>query len=532
MNDLPRDLSEASVRTPSRFHLIWLVPIVAAGLAIYLGWKTLSSEGPIISIILHSGQGLTAGQTKVMHNAVAIGTVESVQLSDDFQQVVARVRMDRKTTPLLTDHARFWVVRPHLSPTDLSGLQTILSGQYIDMDPGVPGGKPERQFHALEQPPIPTDLPGETFTLQASSLGWLQPGAPVFYRDIKVGHMIDYQENGVGKPIIMHVFIHAPYDRNVRAATHFWNSSGLTASFGPSGLHVAVESLEALLAGGINFANFEDAAQSPPATFETKFPLYNSFDEAQNAGFRDNYHFVAYFKQSISGLEPGSAVKLYGLRVGTVTGTELQLDLATGGPRVRVTFDVQPRRILPAQQIPAKNPLDDTRRLVALGMRARIDTSNLVTGQEDIGLDMLPDAPPAEVRTEATMIVVPSQSGGLQGLTDALGEIVAKLNKMPLEQLGTNANDLIGSLHQVATTADSDLKSIQTELPELSKDLDTTLRRADRLLTSIQQGYGDGSDTHEDLRKMTTEATETLRSLRELTNSLERQPQSVLWGRR
>ena len=302
MNDSPRDLSEASVRTPSRFHLIWLVPIVAAGLAIYLGWKTLSSEGPLISVTFHSGQGLTAGQTKVMHKAVAIGTVQSVQLSDDFQQVVARIRMDQKTTALLTDHARFWVVRPHLSPTDLSGLQTLLSGQYIDMDPGTPGGKPERQFLGLEQPPIPTDQAGRTFTLQGSDLGWLQPGAPVFYRDIKVGRMIDYQENGVGKPIIMHVFIHAPYDHYVRAATHFWNSSGLTASFGPSGLHVAVESLEALLVGGINFANFEDAAQSPPATFETKFPLYNSFDEAQNAGFRDNYHFVTYFRQPISGL--------------------------------------------------------------------------------------------------------------------------------------------------------------------------------------------------------------------------------------
>lgn len=142
--------------------------------------------------------------------------------------------------------------------------------------PVHPGGKPERQFLGLEQPSIPTDQPGETFTLQGSDLGWLQPGAPVFYRDIKVARMIDYQENGIGKPIIMHVFIHAPYDHYVRAATHFWNSSGLTASFGPSGLHVAVESLEALLVGGINFAKFEDAAQSPPATFETKFPLYNT----------------------------------------------------------------------------------------------------------------------------------------------------------------------------------------------------------------------------------------------------------------
>lgn len=532
MNDSPRDLREASVRTPSRFHLIWLVPIVAAGLAIYLGWKTLSSEGPLISVTFHNGQGLTAGQTKVMHKAVAIGTVESVQLSNNFQQVVARIRMDGKTTPLLTDHARFWVVRPTLSPTDLSGLQTLLSGQYIDMDPGTSGGKPERQFLGLEQPPIPTDLPGQTFTLQGSDLGWLQPGAPVFYRDIKVGRMIDYEENGVGKPITIHVFIHAPYDHYVRAATHFWNSSGLTASFGPSGLHVAVESLEALLVGGVNFANFEDAAQSPPATLQTKFPLFNGFDEAQNAGFRDNYHFVTYINQSVAGLQPGSAVKLFGVRVGTVTGIKLQLDLETGGPRVRVTFDVQPRRILLAQQVSERNPLDDTRKLVALGMRARIDTGNLLTGQEDIGLDMIPDAAPAEATSEGSLIVVPSQSGGLEGLTDSLGEIVTKLNKIPLDELGSNANDLIASLRQLAGTADGDLKSIQTELPEVSKNLNTTLLRADRLLTSIQQGYGNGSDTHQDLRQLSAEATETLRSIRQLTNSLDRQPQSLLWGRR
>ena len=140
------------------------------------------------------------------------------------------------------------------------------------MDPGTPGGKPERQFLGLEQPSIPTDQPGETFTLQGSDLGWLQPGAPVFYRDIKVARMIDYQENGIGKPIIMHVFIHAPYDHYVRAATHFWNSSGLTASFGPSGLHVAVESLEALLVGGINFAKFRGCCPISPRDLRDEIP--------------------------------------------------------------------------------------------------------------------------------------------------------------------------------------------------------------------------------------------------------------------
>ncbi|HQT80482.1 MAG TPA: MlaD family protein, partial [Rhodopila sp.] len=376
-------IPEASVKPPNRFALIWLLPLAAAALAIYLGYETLASRGPMVTITFANGQGLSAGQTKVEHNAVSIGTVQRVALSSDFKQVVARIQMDKSAAALLTSHARFWVVRPRFSLTDVSGLQTLVSGSYIAVDPGLPGGKPQYDFRGLDQPPgVRSDQPGQTFTLRAPTLGWLETGAPVFYHSITVGRLLDFQEPGMGQPIVMHVFIKAPYDTYVRKETHFWNSSGLSANIGPSGVHIAVESMQALVAGGIEFANFSDAEKSPPATPDTTFPLFNNYDDAQNAGFRDNIHYVAYFNQSVSGLAPGSAVQLYGIRIGTVTGTQLELDSRSGQPRVRVTFDVQPARVFAPSDVPTADPFEETRKMVELGMRARVDNGNLITGQE------------------------------------------------------------------------------------------------------------------------------------------------------
>jgi paraquat-inducible protein B len=532
MNDSPQVPAEATVRTPSRFSLIWLVPIVAAALAIYIGYEALASRGPLITITFPDGAGLAAGQTKLEHKSVALGTVQRVVLTNDYKQVIASVRIDKTATPLLTSHARFWVVRPRLSLPNPSGLQTLLSGSYIAVDPGLPGGHPERHFVGLDRPPgVRSDVPGQTFTLEAPRLGWVEEGAPVFYHDITVGQLLDYQEPGMDKPLIMRVFIKAPYDRYVRGATHFWNVSGISMNFGPSGVHMAVESMQALLAGGIEFANFGDAANSGAAPHGKIFRLYANFDDAQNAGFRDNIHYVSYFNESVAGLQTGSAVQLYGIRVGTVTGTQLELDPTTGQPHVRVTFDVQPERVFAPDQLPRTDPLDETRKLVALGMRARVDTGNLLTGQEVIGLDMVPNPPAANVAAQDGLIVWPSGSGGLQDLTNSVGEIVNKLNTLPLDQLGDRANDLLDSLRKLAATTNSDLKPVATELPRVARQLQTTLLETDRLLKSIQTGYGANSETQHTLQQLAVQATEAVRSIQQLTSYLDRHPGSIVWGR-
>jgi paraquat-inducible protein B len=528
----PPEAPEAKIRTPSRYSLVWLVPLIAAALAIYLGWTTIASRGPLIAITFPDGQGITAGETKVEYKAVAIGTVESVALTHHDSLVTASVRMSKGAADLLTSHARFWIVRPRFSLTDISGLQTLVSGSYIAIDPGSPGGSKADDFTGLSQPPgVRSDQPGETFALTSPRLGWLETGAPVFYRDIVVGHLLDYTDPGMGKPLTLRVFVKAPYDHYVRTETHFWNTSGLSMSFGPAGVHVAVESMEALLAGGIAFENFQDAAQSPPAPGGHRFRLYGSKDDAENAGFHDNIRYVAYFDQSVSGLQPGSAVDLYGIRVGTVTGTELQLAPGTEKPRVRVTFDIQPARVYAAGKIPKVDPVEVTRALVKLGMRARIDTANLVTGESTIGLDMVPDAQPAQVTTEGKRIVWPSKEGGFQNLTDSLEVIMSKLQRMPLDRMGDNANALLASLHRLSDTADNDLIPLGKKLPRMADDLQATLRRADAMLASMQRGYGANSATDRALLQVTQQASQTLESIRTLTNYLDHHPGSLVWGR-
>jgi paraquat-inducible protein B len=528
----PQEPPQADVRPSRRFALVWLVPIVTVAIALYLGWETLATRGPLVTVAFTDGTGLTAGQTRVEHKSVPLGTVERVTLSSDYRDVIARIRMSRAASGMLTDHARFWVVRPRVSVTDVSGLQTLVSGSYIAIDPGQPGGRAARHFRGLERPPgVRSDQPGRTFTLRAPRLGWLEAGAPVFYRDVAVGQLLDYQVPGMGQPIVMHVFIRAPFDQYVRSATHFWNTSGLSTTFGPSGVHVAVESIQALLAGGIEFANFADAENAPPAPLDTTFRLYENFDAAQNAGFRDNIKYVAYFTQSVSGLQPGSAVQLFGIRVGTVTATELQLDPHTEQPRVRVAFDVQPARVFAPGNIPRGDPLDATRKLVALGMRARVDTGNLLTGQDVIGLDMVPHAPDAAATTEGDRIVWPSAGGGWHDLTNSLGEVVAKLDALPLDKLGGDASDLVGSLHALVTTANSELKPVATQLPALSQQMQITLKRADRVLASIEAGYGADSTTQQTLKQLAVETTEAMRSVRELAGYLQRHPGALVWGR-
>ncbi|HYZ79726.1 MAG TPA: MlaD family protein [Solirubrobacteraceae bacterium] len=531
-DDAGRAPAQATTKAPRVYALIWLVPIVAAALAVYIGWATLASRGPLITITFDDGTGLIAGQTKVEHKAVAIGTVEGLALSDDFDRVTASVRISSSAAPLITDHARFWVVRPRFSLTEISGLQTLFSGSFIAIDPGPPGGAQARHFEGLSQPPgVRSDVAGRAFELRARSLGGLAIGSPVFYRGITVGQLIDYTGSEPDQPITMRVFVKAPYDRDVRTETHFWNSSGLSVDLGPAGVHVAVESVEALLAGGIAFGNFRAAEHSPPAAPDTVFELYEDFDAAENAGFRENIRCVAYFDEGVSGLERGSAVQLFGIRVGTVTGVGLQLDPTTSRPRVRVTFDVQPGRLSQPVETPGKDPLEMAQQLADLGMRARVDTTNLLTGQQAIGLDMLPDAGPARVAVEDGRILWPSASGGLQDLANSLEAVMAKLERLPLDQLGARADDLLKSLRELSDTAKGDLGTVAAQLPRLAHGFERTLQDADRVLASAREGYGANSQTVRDLQELVTEATATARSLRRLADFLDRHPSSVIWGR-
>ncbi len=528
----------ATVRR-SRISLIWLIPLVAAVIAAWLGYRTVSQQGSVVTLSFRSADGLTAGQTRVRHKAVELGEVETIRLSDDMSHVMVTVRMRREAEPYLTDNARFWVVRPRISSGSLAGIETLVSGSYIEMDPGGRDGARRIDFTGLEQPPgVRTGEPGRTFAIKAQRIGSLGPGAPVFYRDITVGEVLGYDIGDGTGPVTVQLFIRAPYDAFVREGTHFWNASGLSVQLGNEGVHAEVASLQALLSGGVAFDSPRGEVKAAEAEPGTEFPLYNNYAEAQASGYSTKQAFVTYFESSVRGLARGASVEFFGIQVGTVTEVALELNPATGDARVRVRLEVQPERIMSEDAIKSDNTLDVTRRLLKHGMRAQLQTASYLTGQRVVALDFVPNPQPVDLVMEGDVIVLPNHGGGLDNILVAVNDIAGKLDRLPLDQIGQNLNGALrsasgamASVQELVKKTDVGLTPTLRRLPEITASLQEAVTKAGRTFGSIDASYGNNSQFQRELERAMTQVGDTARSIRLLADFLDRHPEALVRGR-
>jgi paraquat-inducible protein B len=551
---------EAHVQTRRSFQVIWLIPIVAAAIAIFLGWRAISERGPTIRISFATADGITAGQTKIKHKSVDLGTVHSITLSKDMSHVIVSAEMRREAERFLTTNTRFWVVRPRLSVGGITGLETLLSGAFIEMDPGEPGGSPATRFTGLDTPPaVRWGEPGHSFTLIANRLGSLSPGSPVFYRDIAVGEVLNYEVHPTARPehgrILLHVFIHAPYDAFVRTNTHFWNVSGVSVQFGAEGVRLEMESLQALLSGGIAFGTAPGSTPGAVVTSEaTAFVLYDNEAAANIAGYKDSIPFLVYFKGSVRGLAVGAPVELFGIQIGSVTDIKLEFDPTGANTRVAVRLAVQPERVLGSKFEPAAKPIDIARKLVAQGLRVQLRSANYITGQLFLAMDFFPNAPPGEAEEHDGAILLPSLPGGLEGLTSSLGQILQKIQALPLEEIAQHLDTALAGVADLTTGAQTKeslralsatLVSLQelirqtnagvgpalARLPQIAQGLQTAMDRANRLLASADTGYGNSSQFRRDLERMMDNFSDAARSIRLLADFLDQHPEALLRGR-
>lgn len=539
---------------PPRMPLVWLIPIIAAAIAGWLGWRNWADQGKLVTITFATANGLTAGQTQVRHKSVALGTVTDIRLSQDMSYVIVRVRMVPDATPVLTDHAQFWIVRPRLSTRYISGLETLVSGAYIDVDPGPPGGHPKTDFKGLEEPPaMRSDEPGHSYTLTSDGgVGGLGPGSPVLYRGVSVGEVLSTSVGPEG-PADMHVFVRAPYDRYVHSATRFWKEAGITINYGVQGLHLELDSLQAALAGGIEFDTPGEAIHTPMASNGTTFPLYGGKQQAIESGYRQHIPFVAYFQSSVLGLAAGSPVDLFGLDIGHVTA--VRPEIASGSPpRVRVDMDIEPERLFPDAGMTWQRPLEVVQHLVDSGMRAELSTRNFITGQVAVSLEFVPGAGAAQVTRQDAAIVVPSRPGGGAGLVDAMTDIAGRLSRLPVDQIAEHLNQLlagadqtIGSpdmraaitslagtlqeLHKLARQTNSSLMPALRRLPAISDELQRTMAHANQVLAGVGTSYGANSGFQRDLQRLMQQASDAARSIRLLADFLDRHPEALVRGR-
>jgi paraquat-inducible protein B len=538
-----------------RLSLIWAIPVVTVIIGGWLAWKTLSERGPVITITFETAEGLQADQSHVRHKDVDMGVVQKVALSGDLKRVKVTVRMNREAEPLLTDNAQFWVVRPRFFAGSISGLQTLFSGSYIDLLPAAEGGTPQRDFVGLENPPVlQSDVPGRTFLLEAKRIGSLNLGSPIMFRDLEVGEILGWDVGEMARDITVHAFVREPFDKYVHNNSRFWNASGAKIQLGTNGLEVQVESLRAVVLGAIAFETPEDPKVTAESDTDHPFQLFDSEDAADASIFKRSVPFVAKFTASVSGLKAGAAVTLRGLKIGEVSSVSLVFDRALDNVIVPVHFTLEPGRIA-MLDLPTGGNLDARMHdLVHRGLRVKLESSSILTGQKQLAMDIYPDAGPGELGKEGDAYVIPALGGGSDDVASAATNLVNRLNDIPFETIGKNLDQTLAGVNtlvndkqlgEAVTALRSTLASTQTlvnnlnrgltpameRLPVIASGLEDSVKRTDKLLGSLDTGYGADSRFNRDVSQLMAQLTDAARSIRVLADLLARHPEALIRGR-
>ncbi|SAI55641.1 paraquat-inducible protein B [Bordetella ansorpii] len=532
MRQPPVGVPDVVRKKKRRLSWIWLVPIVAAIAGLSLVVRTWMQAGPEISIQFETAEGLEVGKTQVRYKDVVIGVVKGIRFNEDRSKVVVDAALSKEVADLAREGTNFWVVRPRLGFTGVSGLGTLLSGAYIGVDAseGVAAkkGKPEKlSFVGLETPPAVThDRTGKRFVLKASNLGSLDIGSPVYYRRINVGRVVGYALDKTGQAVNIEIFVDAPNDRFVTEGTRFWNASGIDVSVNAEGLKMRTQSLVSMAIGGIAFEHLS-TRQAEPAKADAQFDLYAGEADAKANPDGTPFRIRMRFDQSVRGLAVGAPVDFQGITLGDVTAVTIDFDTekkrfyaladATLYPeRLGRVYDKLNAEFGGSQE--AGQRLLGT--MVKYGLRAQLRSANLLTGQLYVVLDSFPKAKPVEfVPSDPAMI--PTMPGQLDQLQEQIGSIVSKIEKIPFEQIGRDLHKTLESTSRVVNQID---KQLAPDARKVLQQAQQSLQRVDRMLAP------DASLPVNAERAM-QELSRAARSLRALSEFLQTNPESLLRGR-
>ncbi len=535
-------------RRQTRISMVWIIPIFAAVVAIGIAIQRIMSEGPTITIIFKAAEGVEAGKTFVKYKDVNIGQVTEVQLSPDYSKVEVTAKIAKSAAGLMVEDAKFWVVQPRVTLSGVSGLSTLLSGNFIGFEAGT-SKKQQRTFTGLEfQPIVTSGQPGRQFLLKADNLGSLGIGSPIYYRRVAAGQVIAYNLASDGKAVELKIFVNSPFDTYVTSDTRFWNASGIDVSLGAAGLDVRTQSLVALLAGGLTFDAPQDTVKTARAATNTVFTLYSDQVTAMKQPEAVATRYALFFNESLRGLSVGAPVTILGLPAGEVTAVGLDLEPKTLRVRGRVEIVSYPERLVARlnqnQTAEGQALIRSERQRRALmqglveqrGLRAQLRSGNLITGQLFVAFDFFPDAAKAKVDWGHDPVELPVVPGTAQDLETKITGIVAKLDKLPYEAIGTNLTRALSSLNQTLQDTSKAINRIDSDVtPELKTivtDVRNTIASADGVLRNTDATLvGKDAPAQQDLRDALQEIARAARSLRVLTDYLERHPEALIRGK-
>jgi len=523
---------EARVQKVRNWSPVWIFPIVTALIGAWILFYHYSHQGPEVTLITNNAEGIVGGKTTIKSRSVDVGVVESTTLTDDLTHVEIKARLNSGMEKLLHNDSVFWVVKPQVGREGISGLGTLLSGAYVELQPGVKGNAPER-YNLLDSPPLaPPDAKGIRVILDSNKAGQLTAGDPVLFRGYRVGSVETSTFDTQKRTMSYQLFINAPNDRLVTSNVRFWKDSGIAVDLTSAGMRVEMGSLTTLFGGGVSFDVPDGLDLGQPVAENSAFKLYDDQRSIQDSLYTEHVDYLMFFKDSIRGLQPGAPVEFRGIRLGTVSKvpffTEGMRQALNDDYRIPVLIRIEPERL--ANQLGEDPDMSaHLNELLKRGLRGSLKTGNIVTGALYVDLDFYNNAPAISGMHEfAGYPIIPTVSGGLAQIQQRLMDTLDKINNLPLNPMIQQATSTLSESQQT-------LKRLQTTLDNLNKltasqsmqqlpaDMQSTLRELNRSMQGFQPGSAAYNKMVADMQRLDQvlrELQPVLKTLNDKSNAL------------
>lgn len=528
-------------RQAQRWNIVWIVPILALLIGGWMVYRSFTSQGPIAHVRFDTADGIGAGKTEVRCRSVRVGVVKDVKLAEDLNSVVVLIELNPDSTNLLRDGTSFWVVRPRVSATDVSGLGTLITGAYIELDPGPAGGAEINHFDGLETPPATNqNIPGRRLTLVADEAGSLNAGSPIFYRGFEVGRIESRKLDMEGQRVTYDAFIQEKFSSLVKKNARFWNTSGIDISAGADGFKVRTPSFQAMLSGGATFGVREGIEPEPEAADGATFTLFDNEDAANSSTFNSTMKFVLLFDQSVRGLVKSAPVEFRGIPIGRVADISMDYLKDPMDLRIPVLVEIDPALLrLRAAEGLTQPDGEFLRGEINRGLRATLKIGSILTGALFVDLDYYPNPAPAQFTKVGDFPSIPTISSGFAQLETKFTAILDKLQALPLDE--TMKKFGIAADETAITVAESRaaLKEIQEasasarrlmdseEFSNLPKNMRNALAAVEKSVASV----GPDGAIQGDLLRTLDELRSALRSMNSMVTSIDEKPNSIIFGR-